>query len=71
MKWDLHETSKDNGIRATEFVTNNNNNNRIIRRYIIATHNIQKGTLQSPATRTNNQIDCLLVDGRHASSVMM
>ena len=70
-KWGLHETSHDYGIRATEFATNNNNNNKIIRGYILATHNIRKGTLQSPATRTNNQVDRVLVDGRHASSITM
>ena len=70
-----HGTSNGNGIRAINFVNNNNNNNNnnntIIGRYILATHNIQKRILQSPATRTNNQIDRVLVDGRHTSINMM
>jgi hypothetical protein len=32
--------------------------------------NINKDTWQSPDRRTNNQIDHVLVDGRHASSIM-
>jgi hypothetical protein len=67
-KWGLHETSSDNGVRATDFVTNNNT---IIRRYILATQNIQKDILQSSATRTNNQIAHVLVEGRHASIIVM
>jgi len=67
-KWGLHGKSNYNGIRATDFATNDNT---IIRRYILATQNIQTGTLQSPATRTNKQIDRVLVNGRLASSVFM
>jgi len=66
-KWGLHETSNGNGIRATDFV---NINNTIIR-FILATQNIQKGTLQSPVARTNNQVEHVLPDGSHASSIMV
>jgi hypothetical protein len=66
-KWGLHETSNGNGIRATDFV---NINNTIIW-FILATQNIQKGTLQSPAARTNNQMEHVLADGSHASSIMV
>jgi hypothetical protein len=67
-KWSLHGISNDYGIGAIDFASNNNT---IIRRFLLVSHNIQKGTLQSPATRTNNEIDRVLIDGRHASSVMM
>jgi hypothetical protein len=52
--WSLHETSNDNGIRATDFATNNT---MIIK-------NIQKETCKSPDRKTNNQIDHVLVDGK-------
>ena len=66
-KWGLHETSNNNGIRATDFAANNNK--AIIRMYILATQNIQTDTLQSPAIRTNNQIDRVFVDGRDEEGV--
>jgi hypothetical protein len=50
-KWVLHGTSNDNGIRTIDFVTNNNT---IIRRYILATQNIQKDTWQSSILCYNN-----------------
>jgi hypothetical protein len=67
-KWGLHETSNGNGIRATDFV---NINNTVIKRFILATQNIQKGTLKFPAARTNNQMEHVLADGSHASSIML
>jgi hypothetical protein len=67
-KWGLHETSNGNWIRATDFV---NINNTIIRRFILATQNIQKGILQSPAVRTNNQMEHVQANGSHASSIMV
>jgi hypothetical protein len=42
-KWGLNGTSNVNEIRTTDFVTDNNT---IIIRYILATQNIQKGTVQ-------------------------
>jgi hypothetical protein len=64
-----HETSNENGIRATDFCPNNNN---IIKsRYIPASQKIQTGTLQSPATRSNNPMEHVWANGRHASSIMM
>ena len=67
-KWGLHGKSNYNGIITNDFATNNNTR---IRRYILATQNIQKGTLLFPATRSNNQIDRVLVNGKHASSILM
>jgi len=43
----------------------------IIERTYFPHKNINKETWQSPERRTNNQMYCVLVDGRHASSIIV
>jgi hypothetical protein len=57
----------ENGLRAIYFVTNN----MIIKSTYFPHKNIHKKTWQSPDGQTSNQIDHVLVDGRHAASSMV
>jgi len=55
----MHETSNVNRIRAIDFVTQ-----------YFPHKNAHKMTWQFPGGRTNNEFHRVLVDGKHASSIM-
>jgi hypothetical protein len=58
-KLGVHETSNVNRIRAIDFATQ-----------YFPHKNAHKKTWQSPDGRTNNEVDRILVDGRHASNIL-
>jgi hypothetical protein len=66
-KWSLHDISNDNGLRAIDFATSNN---MIIRSTYFPRKNKHRGTWRSPDGVTKNQIDHVMIDGRHASSII-
>jgi hypothetical protein len=80
-KRSLHETSNENGTKATDFAatatasaaattTPTTTNNMIIESPYFPHNNIHTENWQSPDKRTNTQIDLVLVDGRHESSII-
>ena len=62
----LHENSNDNGLRTVNFATSKNMS---VASTMFPHRNIHKGTWRSPDGRTVNQIDHVLIDRRHVSSV--
>lgn len=63
----LHETSNDNGIRTVNFAAARN---LVVSSTWFPHKSIHKATWISPDGATRNQIDHMLVEGRHFSSVM-
>ena len=55
----MHETSDVNRIKAIDFATK-----------YFPHKNVRKKIWHFPDGRSNNEFDCVLVDGRHASSIM-
>lgn len=66
-KESLHDVSNDNGIRLLSFA---NSHNLFVASTSFPRKDIHKQTWKSPDERTINQIDHVLIDGRHKSSVM-
>ena len=63
----LHDTTSDNGIRLVDFAAAKN---MVVSSTRFRHKDIHKATWVSPDQRTRNQIDHLVIDGRHSSSVM-
>ncbi|XP_043949724.1 craniofacial development protein 2-like [Drosophila biarmipes] len=63
----LHETTSNNGLRLIDFSAARNMVVSSTRFRHIDSHN---ATWLSPDQKTRNQIDHVVIDGRHASSVM-
>ena len=66
-KHSLHENSNDNGTRVIDFATSRN---MIVSSTYFEHKNIHKATWVSPDGRTKNQIDHVLIDGRHCLNVL-
>lgn len=66
-KYSLHETSNDNGTRVIDFAASRN---MVVSSTYFEHKNIHKATWVSPDGRTKNQIDHVLIDGRHSSNVL-
>lgn len=66
-KHSLHETSNDNGIRIIDFAASLN---LVVKSTWFEHKNIHKATWISPDGNTRNQIDHILIDGRHFSSIL-
>ena len=66
-KYSLHETSNDNGLRIIDFAISRN---MVVSSTYFEHKNIHKATWLSPDGITKNQIDHLLIDGRHCSDVL-
>lgn len=66
-KYSLHETSNDNGTRVIDFAVSRN---MVVSSTYFEHKNIHKATWVSPDGRTKNQIDHVLIDGRHCSNVL-
>lgn len=65
-KYSLHEISNDNGSRVIDFASSRN---MVVSSTYFEHKNIHKATWLSPDGRTKNQIDHVLIDGRHCSDV--
>ncbi len=63
----LHETSNDNGCRLIDHAVSNN---MVISSTCFPHKNIHKATWISPDGLTANQIDHVLIDGRHCSNIL-
>ncbi|PSN58148.1 Craniofacial development protein 2 [Blattella germanica] len=63
----LHTESNNNGIRAIDFAMSNN---MTIKSTYFPHKLIHKVTWQSPDGKTKNQIDHVMVDKRHSSTIM-
>ena len=63
----LHDTTSDNGMRLVDFAAAKN---MVVSSTRFRHKDIHKATWVSPDQRTRNQIDHLVIDGRHSSSVM-
>lgn len=63
----LHKITNANGLRLIDFAMSKN---MVISGTYFPHKNIHKMTWRSPDGRTNNQIDHVLIDGRHRSNVM-
>ena len=63
----LHETSNENGCRLIDLAVSNN---MVISSTYFPHKNIHKTTWVSPDGITKNQIDHVLIDGRHCSSIL-
>ena len=66
-KFSLHETSNDNGTRLIDFAASRN---IVLSSTYFEHKNIHKATWVSPDGRTKNQIDHVLIDGRHCSGIL-
>ena len=66
-KHSLHETSNDNGTRLIDFAASRN---IVASSTYFERKDIHKATWVSPDGRTKNQIDHVLIDGRHSSNIM-
>jgi Reverse transcriptase (RNA-dependent DNA polymerase) len=66
-KFSLHENSNDNGTRVVDFAASRN---MVVSSTRFEHKNIHKATWASPDGRTKNQIDHVLIDGRHCSNVL-
>ncbi|XP_050516907.1 uncharacterized protein LOC126891692 [Diabrotica virgifera virgifera] len=66
-KHSLHDTTNDNGHRLTQFAISNN---MIIKSTQFERKDIYKVTWVSNDGRTHNQIDHVLIDARHSSSII-
>ena len=66
-KYSLHETSNDNGLRVIDFAVSRN---MVVSSTYFEKKNIHKAMWISPDGRTKNQIDHVLIDGRHCSDVL-
>ena len=62
----LHEKTSDNGFRLVSFA---DTQSKVISNTRFQHRNIHKATWQSPVLNTKNQIDSVVIDGRHASSI--
>lgn len=63
----LHELSNDNGKRLIDFAMSRN---AVISSTYFNHKDIHKATWRSPDNRTCNQIDHVLIEGRHSSDVL-
>ena len=66
-KHSLHETTNENGLRLIDYAMSKN---MVISGTYFPHKNIYKMWWRSPDGRTNNQIDHVLIDGRHCSNKM-
>ena len=66
-KYSLHENSNENGKLAIDFATSRN---MVVCSTYFEHKDIHKATWVSPDGRTKNQIDHVLIDGRHCSNVL-
>jgi len=66
-RYSLHETSSSNGLRLIDFAAAHN---MVVSSTRFQHDNIHKATWQSPDQSTFNQIDHIVIDGRHASSIL-
>lgn len=65
-RFSLHETTSDNGIKLCDFASTNK---LWIKSVSFPHKKIHKGTWKIPGSHSYNQIDHVLVDKRHATSV--
>jgi endonuclease/exonuclease/phosphatase family metal-dependent hydrolase len=63
----LHQDSDDNGVRAVNFATSKN---LVVKSAMFPHRNTHKYTWTSPAGKTHNQINYVLIDRRWHSSVL-
>jgi hypothetical protein len=63
----LHEISNDNGVRIVNFATSKN---LVVKSTMFPHREIHKYTWTSPAGKTHNQIDHILIDRRRHSSIL-
>ena len=63
----LHENSNDNGCRLIDFAVSNN---MVVSSTYFPHKNIHKATDGDPDGITKNQIDHVLIDGRHCSNIL-
>jgi hypothetical protein len=61
-----HEISKNNGVRAVNFVISENS---VVKSTMFPHHNMHKYTWTSPEGKTHNQIDYILIDMSQHSSI--
>jgi hypothetical protein len=66
-KYSLHENSNENGSLVIDFAASRN---MVVSSTYFEHKNIHKATWESPDGRTKNQIDHVLIDGRHCSNVL-
>lgn len=66
-KHSLHQITNDNGNRIIQFATSKN---MVIKSTYFPHKNIHKGTWMSPDKTTVNQIDHVVIDGRHSSNIL-
>ncbi|XP_073814500.1 uncharacterized protein [Musca autumnalis] len=66
-KFSLHSETSDNGMRLIDFAAAKN---MVVSSTRFKHLDIHKGTWLSPDQRTINQIDHVVIDGRHSSSVL-
>ncbi|XP_073848775.1 uncharacterized protein [Musca autumnalis] len=66
-KFSLHSETSDNGMRLIDFAAAKN---MVVSSTRFNHLDIHKGTWLSPDQRTSNQIDHVVIDGRHSSSVL-
>jgi hypothetical protein len=63
----LHEDSNDNGVRVVNLATSKN---LVVKSIVLPHQNMLKYTWTSPAGKTHNQIDHILIDRRWHSSIL-
>jgi hypothetical protein len=66
-KYSLHENSNENGTHVIDFAASRN---MVVSSTYFEHKDIHKATWESPDGRTKNQIDHVLIDGRHCSNVL-
>ncbi|XP_050742432.1 craniofacial development protein 2-like [Drosophila biarmipes] len=66
-RFSLHETTSNNGLRLIDFAAARN---MVVSSTRFRHFDIHKATWLSPDQKTRNQTDHVVIDGRHASSVM-
>ena len=66
-KYSLHDNCNNNGLRAVDFATGHN---LAIGSTCFKHKNIHKATWKSPDGQTFNQIDHVMIDGRHISNLL-